>query len=407
MTLRRSESPPAGSGIVPAVPARLALLIVSLGLCVALAEVALRVLTPLPIHELSNRRPNPVLGYVLSSSLPDVDARGFRDGGRTRLEDAEIVVVGDSHAYGVNVSSEASFPAVLERRTGRPVYNMGVGSYGIYQYMMLLEQLTSFANVRDVVLALYLANDLAAHCPMTGEPAWKSLARQRGLETPPCQPGEAFSEMIQRPRSLRERSALLDAAWTLFERFASPAEPAFELADDQRVAIRRSRKHQLATSLANDRVALNHLNSLGILKRAQRQLRAAGIRFSVLLVPSHEEVLVAWSHARGEPVPDELDAIVATELAMKRRYQAFLDGSGIPYEDALPAMVAALDEEVRAGRELYPGADDHPLERGYVAYAEAAEALLARADAQDPHAERPSQSAGGAARAKPAPLVAK
>jgi uncharacterized protein YdiU (UPF0061 family) len=68
--------------------------------------------------------------------VPDVDARGFRNRG-VSLEDAEVVVVGDSHTYGYNVDVTHAFPFVLGQLTHRRTYAMGIGGYGIYQYLAL------------------------------------------------------------------------------------------------------------------------------------------------------------------------------------------------------------------------------------------------------------------------------
>ena len=85
--------------------------LISVTLSLAVAEMVLRAVTPFPITEMSNRRPDGDFGYVVSSEVPDVDARGFRN--RGALEDAEVVVVGDSHTYGYNVEVTHAFPFVL------------------------------------------------------------------------------------------------------------------------------------------------------------------------------------------------------------------------------------------------------------------------------------------------------
>ncbi|MFP5462523.1 MAG: CidA/LrgA family protein, partial [Gammaproteobacteria bacterium] len=41
-----------------------------------------------------------------------------------------IVVIGDSHAMGWGANDEETFAAQLQALSGRPVYNLGVASYG-------------------------------------------------------------------------------------------------------------------------------------------------------------------------------------------------------------------------------------------------------------------------------------
>ena len=102
------------------------LLSVSCLVSLVLLEVGLRIFTEFPITELSNRVPDPILGYRYSTSLKDIDESGFRN---PPGHAANIAALGDSHTYGVNVASEQTWPAQLGRLLQRNVYNYGVGSY--------------------------------------------------------------------------------------------------------------------------------------------------------------------------------------------------------------------------------------------------------------------------------------
>jgi hypothetical protein len=65
-------------------------------LCLVFGEVLLRLLTPFPVTLESNKKPHPILKYVLDPSLADVDQDGFRNGGEITLHNADAVVIGDS-----------------------------------------------------------------------------------------------------------------------------------------------------------------------------------------------------------------------------------------------------------------------------------------------------------------------
>ena len=57
------------------------------------------------------------------------------------LEKPDIVVLGDSHAMGLSVVTDSTFPEQLERRLGRPVLNAAISSYGTARELTLLERL--------------------------------------------------------------------------------------------------------------------------------------------------------------------------------------------------------------------------------------------------------------------------
>src|SRR5262245_43001748 len=54
-------------------------------------------------------------------------------------DSSDIVAIGDPQTYGNAASIEDAWPSVLERLSGRPVYNMALGGYGPNQYFHLLQ----------------------------------------------------------------------------------------------------------------------------------------------------------------------------------------------------------------------------------------------------------------------------
>jgi hypothetical protein len=172
----------------------LILLTATLGISLVAGELGLRVVTPLPITEQSHTVFHPGLGYVLDPSLPDIDRRGFRN--PRALRQSDLVTIGDSHTYGVNVPSHESWPQQLARNLDRQVYNMGVGSHNLFQYVYALH-LALQLHPRDVVLGLYLANDIpqSGACPMLELLEWRRAVPVDSLDTHHCQ------GLPERPRS--------------------------------------------------------------------------------------------------------------------------------------------------------------------------------------------------------------
>jgi hypothetical protein len=70
-----------------------------------------------------------------------------------------IAVIGDSHAMGWGVQDEETFAALLQKMTGRPVYNLAVSSYGTVREVLRLEK-SGLLDKVDTIIIQYCGNDL-------------------------------------------------------------------------------------------------------------------------------------------------------------------------------------------------------------------------------------------------------
>jgi hypothetical protein len=70
-----------------------------------------------------------------------------------------IAVIGDSHTMGWGVQDEEAYAAELQRLTSRPVFNLGVASYGTVRELERLEKSGVLDRV-DTVILQYCADDL-------------------------------------------------------------------------------------------------------------------------------------------------------------------------------------------------------------------------------------------------------
>jgi hypothetical protein len=134
----------------------------SLGFLELVLAVAGRV-SPLVRYHLSppwsrNTVPDPVLGVRMSTFYPGHDFRGYRNPGR-RLQ-CDVLAVGDSQTYGYAAPPDGSWPAHLERLSGRCAYNAGVGGYCPPEYEVVVGELLSL-EPKMVILGLYPANDVS------------------------------------------------------------------------------------------------------------------------------------------------------------------------------------------------------------------------------------------------------
>lgn len=69
-----------------------------------------------------------------------------------------IAVIGDSHAMGWGVNDLETFSAQLQKLSGRPIYNLGVASYGTARELIRLEKSGMLGKV-DTVIIQYCNND--------------------------------------------------------------------------------------------------------------------------------------------------------------------------------------------------------------------------------------------------------
>ncbi len=90
-----------------------------------------------------------------------IDADGFRRNGGVAAAgiDRAILAVGDSYTFGEEVGDGDTWPAQLERLSGRRVLNGGVSGYGFDQIVLRVEQLAQ-RHKPSVVIVGFIADDI-------------------------------------------------------------------------------------------------------------------------------------------------------------------------------------------------------------------------------------------------------
>ncbi len=359
-----------------------ATIFVTLIVCLAVGEVALRVFTPFPVTAKLHKAVHPKLGYTFEPALADIDEHGFRNP-PGEWDYRDIAVIGDSMTYGYNVARDSSFPSQLARATGRHVYNFGIGSYGIYQYKVLIDEARSL-GFKIVILALLPANDAAPTCSSTQNDYWRDYARENNIEFAPCYGSPYPTGPRRYARVVSDtikRSATIDAVrilvWNnvrdlLATRAAIGTENYFLF--PKGVAMHRGNARTLlrSASLDDAGVRLTFENSKPFLAKGARALEAEGIGFVVMLTPNKAQVLQAWAEAEGFETDPEFEELARYPNRVAAAYMEFFDREEIAYIDALPHVLAALRSSLAEGREFFPASDGHPYEEGYAALAKAA-----------------------------------
>ena len=99
---------------------------------------------------------HPAWGTVSSNSL------GFRSPEIDQNKN-QIIVLGDSYAWGFGVSDTETFPYYLDKMVSKfnyQVLNLGVSGYGIDQYYLFLKRhISKFNKLKQVILLINVQND--------------------------------------------------------------------------------------------------------------------------------------------------------------------------------------------------------------------------------------------------------
>lgn len=365
----------------------------SLAVGLSLGEVAARlVLNPADFLSVKTH-PDPILGLTIEPNAAGFDAWGFRN--PVVPTKADVVALGDSHTFGNAAMMVDAWPSVLSRETGRSVYNLGIGGYGPNQYFRLLQTRALLLKPRHVLVGLYLGDDFENAFSITyGLEHWSALrhedrgpveaniwsdseppGRFKGLRNWLSRESFVYRLVMHGPivSSLKERV-----------RFASAARGEYPSVTTLDIPARRIKEAFRPTALAvrldpyNPNVSEGKRLTLQLLEDMARMSRDRGASFTVVIIPTKEMVYAAELQAKPDlHLKSAVQAVITDGLSAKREVVEFLERTGIPYVDTLPALTHAIGEPLYA-----PTTEDmHPSRGGYAVIARAVASHLDRIDA--------------------------
>jgi len=346
--------------------------------------------------------PDSVLGLRGNPKWFDHDTWGYRN--PSVVSKADVVVLGDSHSYGIGVARSETWPLLLGR--GQVSYNMSFGGWGPGQgYLELNRALTLHPGL--VIYGFYFGNDLVD----AFEIASRRPELRRFIPLPLADTTAALESREPIARRAQQLFALStgpdqesqgDTLWSL-RRFLSDHSKLYALARALRNAVGRSERTPALLSrdmdLALARISAQQRRSIlayrgpewkGLLTPAYRNLviddrdprvrageeategmlaemdslcRGQGVRFLVALLPTKESVF-------APRIPDQdrsasLDSLVRNEMRTRDELTSFLARRRIAYLDVLPHLQAATAQP------YFQDADGHPNEAGHRVIAEA------------------------------------
>lgn len=319
-----------------------------------------------------------ILGQRLAPYAGGHDEWGFRN--HEVPDRADVVTIGDSQTYGVSAPARLSWPAQLEKLTGRRVYNLALGGYGPVQYEELLRTRGLRLHPTVIVVGLYYGNDLwDAYAAVYGLRHWTALRRggvpllddSAGVPGPrdvllaPVRDWLARHSVVYRVASFTMIGGLARglefttrAPASGVVRFQLPGQATHTgLTPDVRLR---------ALDMDDPTIREGLRLSVDRLERMADECRAAGVHVLFALIPTKERVYGPWI-ARQRDLPEQaaFSALLRNEYEANRQVRQVLDRRGIRYVDLeLPLREAATHTAI------YPANEDgHPNADGYAVIA--------------------------------------
>jgi len=301
----------------------------------------------------SSSVPDPRFGYLLRPHFTGrtgrgdfhftfhTDEHGFRNPSPWPAR-ADVVVVGDSLAFGYGVDDDQAWPRLVAKALpGIDIINLGLAGFGPQQYLRVLESYGFALHPKLVLFMLFSGNDLIDAGAFQ---KWLNANSDLTYEEWRMTGGESGDLGVV--RRLLERSRLVTFLRGVRKSLSARLKGGtIEFADGRRV--------QLAPTVLQSSLQMAHPGDptfelvMATIERARALTRAHGSQFLVLLMPTKEEVYLPRI---GEPAPPLVEA-----------FRAALDRRGIPFLDLTPELQA----HARDAAPLFYEIDGHPNADGY------------------------------------------
>ncbi|HDL64908.1 MAG TPA: hypothetical protein ENH12_05920 [Proteobacteria bacterium] len=309
------------------------------------------------------------------------DAWGFRN--KSVPRHADIVAIGDSNTYGIAAIASESWPSLLQKQTGRVVYNLGMPGYDTVGYAHLLKDRAISLNPSIVIIGFYLGNDpwgtyktvyLYGLNPDLKDPDFvlapgDDHSESKETATPDLSLWADIRLWFGRNSVLFNLARDSDAIRFLYDRLPSAAGKSYVILEDHRYNIHTVLQPESlrAVNLDDPTVREGLRISLEIISGMNNLCRSKGIEFLVVLIPSKIAVYSEYiKDGPDERYHQELIESVEYERLINEWVQSYFQKHNISYLDTLGPLRGATHRE-----QVYPGnADTHPNHHGYKIIAE-------------------------------------
>ena len=345
---------------------------------------------------------DPVLGLKLAPHAIGHDVNGFRND--VVPQHIDIVALGDSQTWGVNVERHGAWPQQLSKISERSVYNMGLGGFGPVQYRVLTPQALSLSP-KIIVVGLYLGNDIYDAYQMAYHyQAHRALRSNSAGDLSADKVGDKANSFWNEEKQFHAnfgRTSFSGMSFWLREHLALgrllnhtglwPGSQDIDYEIDRRwaraypdrgaVCEVPGRETVFTTAYRLTELDLDEpRNAEGLritkelLAQMQTELEAKQVKLIVLLLPTKETVYATAQGGAVGPNP-VYRKLVEMEGRIRAELISTCQAQHIECIDALPFLNSALAR----GERLYPTTtESHPNERGYFVIASAVNESLSR-----------------------------
>lgn len=347
---------------------------------------------------------DPILGFRLAPYTLGHDANGFRND--SVPQHADVVVLGDSQAWGVNAERKDAWPEQLSKLSGRGVYNMGMGGFGPVQYKSLLPQALRLSP-KIIVVGFYFGNDVydAYHMAYQYEAhrdLRSSAAGDLSVDTVSGKTDVFWNEEKQFHATFG-RASMGGLSFWLREHLAIgrllnrmhlwPGAHDVDYEIDKRWAIAHPDRgavcewpgretvfttaYRLAgLDLDEPRIVEGIRISKDLLAQMQTETEANHARLIVLLLPTKETVYASAQNGKLNPDPT-YQKLVHMEGRVRSEILSACETNRIHAIDALPYLSSSLDR----GERIYSSTtESHPNAHGYFVIASAVNESISKLD---------------------------
>jgi lysophospholipase L1-like esterase len=342
---------------------------------------------------------DPVLGLKLAPYTQGHDANGFRN--YTVSQHFDIVALGDSQTWGVNVERQDAWPQQLSKISGHSVYNMGMGGFGPVQYRALTPEALRLSP-RIIVVDFYLGNDIydayrMAYQYEAHRDLQSSAAGDLSVDTVGARADFFWNEEKQFHANfgrssfsgwsfwLREHLALgrllnrtglwpgsKDIDYEIDKRWATAYPDHGAICEEAgRETVFTTAYRLTGLDIDEPRIAEGLRIAKELIAQIQNEVDANHANLMVLLLPTKESVYATTQseNMRAKIASDPAyRKLVEMEGRILSEMISTCQAKRIQCIDALPYLSSALDR----GERLYPTTtESHPNARGYLVIASA------------------------------------
>ena len=277
-----------------------------------------------------------------------INSDGFRGPELAEGRDDEILILGDSQAFGLGVEDHETLGAVLGELTQRQVINAGVPTYGPLEYVGVAREVFETRSPTTVVVIVNMANDFFEHSrPNTERHAvWDGWAVR--AETAPHEvsafPGREW--LFRRSHAFFALRSVLHSTDDTIEAIRDTGfSSEGTLRDLMHGGAEASEAHEEASQAHAEEIAAHHARIAGI----EGEIEVAETEIDEQLAADIDDSSMERAYRRDDP-----DLVVPFQARAARGHPGDIVGSWDSGESGRDVLVTAtlLNRGVRLRRRL-------------------------------------------------------